>query len=413
MAEPPEIRVRHEPEDVPQPEVRVVEPEAAGPPPWTLPYRVARPRGPRYWGEMHTAEAGPDIRRMIMEVVEVEAPVAIELVLRRIREAWRVGAAGGRIQANFTQQMEQLRRAGRIRVIGDFIWAPSDDLEHARTPEPRQPETERRVEHVPPQELDVAMAHVAAEAVAASADQLTESVARVFGWRRRGPDISDALAASLQRLIAAGSLEEAGGALRWVGEPPANRRVRRVTDQVIEPRPAEPEPVRPAPAPRATRAPEPSPPPVTTAPPLAAGPRLPPDLDLCLTTEGYQDRLKDLRLAEEQLVRARQVGDGREVTMASAKVDSLQRLLAEARVLPPPADNRVVTIGCLVSFREGDGPEETWQLVPPAEADHGKGRMSALSPIGQALFGRAAGDVIEVEPVGGVQRVEIVAIEVP
>jgi very-short-patch-repair endonuclease len=84
-ADPPEIRVRHEPEDMPQPEVRVVEPEAAGPPPWTLPYRVANPGGPRYRMEMHTPEAGGDIRRMIMEVVEVEAPVAIELTLRRIR----------------------------------------------------------------------------------------------------------------------------------------------------------------------------------------------------------------------------------------------------------------------------------------------------------------------------------------
>jgi hypothetical protein len=79
-----------------------------------------------------------------------------------------------------------------VRVHGDFIWGPSGDLERVRTPEPARPETERRVEHIPRQELDIAMAHVAAEAVAASADQLTESVARVFGWRRRGPDISAA-----------------------------------------------------------------------------------------------------------------------------------------------------------------------------------------------------------------------------
>jgi transcription elongation GreA/GreB family factor len=140
-------------------------------------------------------------------------------------------------------------------------------------------------------------------------------------------------------------------------------------------------------------------------------PRLPPDLDRCLTVEGHQDRLKDLRLAEERLLLARQAGDGAEVTRASANVDSLRRLLAEVRVLPPPSGNRAVAIGCLVSFREEDGPEETWQLVPPLEADIGKSRMSALTPIGQALFGRAAGDVIQVEAPGGAYRVEVIAIE--
>jgi transcription elongation GreA/GreB family factor len=304
-------------------------------------------------------------------------------------------------------------REGRVRVCGDFIWPSSGDLEHVRTPDAARPETERRVEHVPRQELDVAMAHVAAEAVAASADQLTESVSRVFGWRRRGPDISAALAAAVERLIAAGRLEEAGDALRWVGEPPANHRVRRVTDQVVEPRPVEPAPVRPVPAPSVTRAPEPSPSPASTAPRQAAIPRLPSDLDRCLTAEGHQDRLKDLRLAEEQLLRARQAGEVAEVTRVSAKVDSLQRLLAEVRVLPPPASNKVVTIGCLVSFREEDGPEETWQLVPPLEGDTGTNRMSALTPIGQALFGRTAGDMIEVKTPGGVYLVEVIAIEVP
>jgi transcription elongation GreA/GreB family factor/very-short-patch-repair endonuclease len=415
--EPPAIRVRREPEDVPQPEVRVVEPEAAGPPPWTLPYRVASPTGPRYRIEMHLPEAGADIRRMVMEVVEVEAPVSMELALRRVREAWGVGSAGTRIQANFIAQVERLRRDGRVRVIGEFIWAPAGDLEHVRTPEPDRPASVRRVEHVPPHELDVAMAHVASEAIAASFDQLTESVAKVFGWKRRGADIRPALAAAVERLIAAGRLEDAGDVLRWVGEPPANRRVRRVTDELVEPRRVELPPSLPAPTTGSARttihAPGSPPSPVQASHAEVATPQLPPDVDRCLTAEGHQDRLKDLRLAEDRLVLARQVGDPTEVARASANVDSLQRLLAEVRVLPPPADNRTVRIGCHVSFRDADGPEETWQLVPPLEANNAKSRMSALTPIGQSLFGHAVGDVIEVPAPSGTYLTEILAIEVP
>jgi transcription elongation GreA/GreB family factor/very-short-patch-repair endonuclease len=417
MAEPPEIQVRREVEDAPPPEVRAVEPEIAGPPPWTLPYRVAHPKRPRYWIDLHLPDAGPDIRRMVMEVVEVEAPVAIDLALRRVREAWGVGAAGPRIQANFLAQLEQLRQEGRIRMVGDFIWSPAGASEHVRTPEPGRPDTERRIDHIPPQELDVAMAHMAAEAVAATADQLTESVARLFGWRRRGHDISAALDKSVKRLVAAGRLEEAADALRWIGEPPANHRTRKMTDVVVEPRPNEPSRVQPPPRAHATgepvRAAEPalSPAPIRRREVQASG--LPEDLALCLTPEGHQNALKDLRLADEQLQRARQQGDAAEIVRTSAEVDRLQRLLAEVRVLPPPADNGKVGIGCLVSFREEDGPEEVWQLVPPLEADPGRGRMSMLTPIGQALFGHRVGDVVEVRAPSGAYRAEIIAIELP
>jgi transcription elongation GreA/GreB family factor/very-short-patch-repair endonuclease len=417
MAEPPEIQVRREEVEALPPEVRTVEPETAGPPPWTLPYRVAHPKRPRYWIEMHLPDAGPDIRRMVMEVVDVEAPVAIDLALRRVREAWGAGSAGPRIQANFQAQLERLRQEGRIRMVGDFIWTAAGDLEHVRTPEPGLPDAERRIDHVPPQELDVAMAHVAAEAVAATADQLTESVARLFGWKRRGPDISAALAASVQRLVAAGRLEEAGDALRWMGEPPANHRIRKMTDVVVEPRPKEPAPSQSPPRARAT--PEPARV-ADAAPPRAPVKRLevhasglPEDLAQCLTLEGHQNSLKDLRLADEQLQRARQHGDAAEVVRASAEVDRLQRLLAEVRVLPPPADNGAVGIGCLVSFREEGGPEEIWQLVPPLEADPGRGRMSVLTPIGKALIGHRVGDVVEVRAPSGAYRAEIIAVELP
>jgi len=57
-------------------------------PSWTVAYRVASSAGPRPWVEMHLPEAQYDLRRMIVEVVEVEGPIEDELLLRRVREAW-------------------------------------------------------------------------------------------------------------------------------------------------------------------------------------------------------------------------------------------------------------------------------------------------------------------------------------
>ena len=366
--------------------------------------------------EMHTPEAGADIRRMVLEVAEIEAPVHSELVLRRVREAWGAGRAGSRIRPNFDAALERLRREGRVRLVGDFIWPPDGGAEHVRVPDPTRPETERRVEHVPPQELDSALAQVASGAVAASENQLTEKVAEVFGWRRRGPDISAALTESVRRLVGAGKLEQRGDALYWLGEPPPNRQGRRVTEQVVEP------PERPAPRQVPTFVTSERPTTVRVAasePPVAIPPsptnltKVPTDIDRCLTPGGHQRLLDEAKLSNEKFRSARQQGDPLALQRATAENDRLNRLLEETRVLPAPSDRAVIGIGSLIGFREADGPEETWQLVPPLEADAEQSRMSVLTPMGQALLGKAAGDVVEVEAPSGSYLVEVTAIELP
>ncbi len=51
---------------------------------------------------------------------------------------------------------------------------------------------------------------------------------------------------------------------------------------------------------------------------------------------------------------------------------------------------------------EGTGALHTWTIVGSAEADLASGKLSAQSPVGQALQGRRAGDSVEVQtPRGG------------
>ncbi|MBO0706722.1 MAG: DUF3320 domain-containing protein [Candidatus Dormibacteraeota bacterium] len=427
--EPATIPVRRERPvaDGPETQVRVVElPRDESPPPWTRPYRAVGPRPPGHRMEMHLEQSGGDIRRMVMEVAEVEAPVATDLVLRRVREAWGVGSAGSRIQANFNSQLGRLQREGRLRLVGSFIWLSEASLDHVRVPSEGEPMTVRRVEHIPPQELDAALAHVTAEAVAGSEDDLTERVARVFGWRRRGPDIGPALRASVNRLVQAGHLERRGGALHWVGGALPNLGARRVTEQVVETPPVEPvarrsvaspprRPIASVPAP-------PSPPPTAAQQvpsPLPAADtarpavRIPADVDRCLTPGGHEARQRQLQEAEERMRQARASGDDEQLRRAGDAVGSLRRLLEEVRVLPAPTGRSVVTIGCLVGFREEGAAEETWQLVPPLEADIDNGKMSVMTPIGQALFGHSPGDLVEVEAPSGSYRAEVLSIELP
>lgn len=110
-----------------------------------------------------------------------------------------------------------------------------------------------------------------------------------------------------------------------------------------------------------------------------------------------------------------------------AKLDTLLRLMAarhdlqtgyptaldgelrRARVVPrPQLPPDVVTMNSTVRLRDLETrEEETYTLVYPADADIGKNKLSVLAPVGTALLGYRAGDVVEWPVPAGVSRFRI------
>lgn len=60
------------------------------------------------------------------------------------------------------------------------------------------------------------------------------------------------------------------------------------------------------------------------------------------------------------------------------------------------ATGEVIGVGAVVTFREGTGELETYQLVTALEADVATGKISIQSPMAQALLGKREGDEVEV-----------------
>ena len=92
--------------------------------------------------------------------------------------------------------------------------------------------------------------------------------------------------------------------------------------------------------------------------------------------------------------------------------NSLTRLEEElegAQIVSPrdiPGD--VVTMNSQARIRDLDSNEEmVFTLVFPSEADYERGRLSVLAPIGTALLGYRAGEVVEWEVPGGNRRLKI------
>jgi regulator of nucleoside diphosphate kinase len=95
------------------------------------------------------------------------------------------------------------------------------------------------------------------------------------------------------------------------------------------------------------------------------------------------------------------------VTEPDESFRALQAELANATVVAPrelPDDVISMRSRILIVL---DGKEKEFSLVYPDEANRAVGKLSILSPIGTAIIGYRAGDVINWHTPGGLKRIEI------
>jgi transcription elongation factor GreA len=91
------------------------------------------------------------------------------------------------------------------------------------------------------------------------------------------------------------------------------------------------------------------------------------------------------------------------------RIKRLQQRLREARVVEVPAGatDEVVFGATVTVIDEESGKEATYTIVGPTEADMPAGKLSAESPVAQALLGQKRGAVAIVATPRGERRLRI------
>jgi transcription elongation factor GreA len=112
--------------------------------------------------------------------------------------------------------------------------------------------------------------------------------------------------------------------------------------------------------------------------------------------------------AEQELER---LSAREEMNLVEGRIAQLEALLARAVVAEPTLrEPGVVDVGAKVTV-EDEGEEDTYVLVSPAEASARNGHISVASPVGAALMGHRAGDVVQVESPAGARELKIVSVD--
>jgi transcription elongation factor GreA len=137
-----------------------------------------------------------------------------------------------------------------------------------------------------------------------------------------------------------------------------------------------------------------------------------------LTTEGRS--AASSRLAEAAARGADRLADADYLDAIEDRADLERRIavlelrLRSAEVVEPLPGNGRADVGEWLQLRElASGELLEIQLVGRFEADASAGRISVVSPLGRAVVGACAGEVVEVDAPMGRARYEVLAIEAP
>lgn len=99
-----------------------------------------------------------------------------------------------------------------------------------------------------------------------------------------------------------------------------------------------------------------------------------------------------------------------EQAFVEGRIQELEILLANARVIDESNNGDVVQVGSKVTIQEDQNEPEIYTIVGPAEANPRNGRISNESPLGRALMEHRAGDTVHVDAPGGSFVVRVVKV---
>jgi transcription elongation GreA/GreB family factor len=117
----------------------------------------------------------------------------------------------------------------------------------------------------------------------------------------------------------------------------------------------------------------------------------------------------DSRLRELEALRSTALTAGDRSALAGIERDLRywKQRRSSARIIAPPAAPEIVRFGVAVSLQFDDGAERRYRLVGEDEADPPAGLISWTSPVGSALIGRRAGEIVQVTG----RQAEIIAMQ--
>ena len=148
----------------------------------------------------------------IQRVVKIESPVHLNEVARRIASAVGIKRIGNRIQKTVKGAAQYAARSESVQIKGEFLyWTEQGQITVRDRSELLS--TSRKLRFVAPEEIEIAIKYIIANALGIERDDLFREVCKLFGFGTVSTDMRKRIATVMNELIKRGNLIERGSSL--------------------------------------------------------------------------------------------------------------------------------------------------------------------------------------------------------
>lgn len=177
----------------------------------TLQYQICElPINSKCRIEFHLPECRVEQCSLLTKVVNIEGPIHIDLLSKRLAGAWNLSKVGRRIRSAVEEAVQKCMRQGNVIARGDFIWPTKLEQVPVRVPVDSIPETIRSIEYIADEEIYGAMLLILQQCIGMHPDALIVETARLFGFSKTGEKIKNRLRACLRQLGEKGGIVYTG-----------------------------------------------------------------------------------------------------------------------------------------------------------------------------------------------------------
>jgi very-short-patch-repair endonuclease len=161
--------------------------------------------------ELHETPTGILVN-LVKEVVELEGPIHRDEVVTRIRSAWGLQQAGGRIKAHVGGAIDIAVKGGHVYRSGEFLAWPGVET-RLRDRSGVSSASLRRIDMIPPMEIDEGLVAVIESSFGATTDEAVNAIARGLGFKSTSSQMRDVIVSRIELLRAEGRLQVRDGML--------------------------------------------------------------------------------------------------------------------------------------------------------------------------------------------------------
>jgi len=139
----------------------------------------------------------------IAGVVDIEGPVHVDEVVRRIADAAGVQRVGNRIEGAFGRGASEAVRRGSVQRRGRFLW-PKRERDSIVRDRSMLDSRSRKLEYVAPEEIDEAIVRVVEVSVGINAEFIPSSACKLLGFARTSVEMASMVERRLEALVSTG-----------------------------------------------------------------------------------------------------------------------------------------------------------------------------------------------------------------